>query len=54
VCDESWEKSKIQASRAHMCALISESIYQGYQNCVSHFEEKQSSDNLVIDGGSFI
>jgi len=48
------ESGVLEASRAHVCASntmvgprtracasIGESIYQGYQNCVSHFEEKQ-------------
>jgi len=27
------------ASRAHICQSIGGSIYQGYKNCVSHFDE---------------
>ena len=54
VCVESWDRSKIQVSRAHICALICKSSYKEYQNCVSHFEEKQRSDWLGIKGGSFI
>ena len=44
------ESGVVETSRAHICASISESIYQGYQNYVSHLEEKQRANMHMYIG----